>query len=114
MVTPKQAGRVGVQVVCVAGAKDFIKDMLVPVGQTVGWCVNASGVVAVCGDMNAIKMGIWGKVVKPEAVVVEGDRIEVYAPCTEQAVKKARRMKALGIAAIADLGDNDKQERISS
>lgn len=106
MVTPRQQGRVRVQVVSVAAERRFVKDMLVPVGQTVGWCVNASGLAAVQPGAATLKLGIWGKMVKPEAEVAEGDRIEVYMPCSLEAVKKARQMKASGIAKRPDLSDN--------
>lgn len=111
MVTPKQSGRVGVQVVCVAGGRDFVKEMLVPVGQSVGWCVNASGFQEL-GDKDSarLKIGVWGKIVDPQTVVLEGDRIEVYVPCLPEAVAKARKMKvdlrAGGIVEAPDLGDN--------
>ena len=110
MVTPRQTGRVGVQVVCVAGGRGFSKDMLVPVGQTVGWCVNASGVVGLFPDVKNGKVGVWGKLVKPETVLMEGDRVEVYLPCLPEALAKARKIGRKigdgGIVKVADLGDN--------
>jgi putative ubiquitin-RnfH superfamily antitoxin RatB of RatAB toxin-antitoxin module len=81
--------------------------MLVPVGQSVGWCVNASGVLGQYPDTRDGKVGVWGKVVKPETVVLEGDRIEVYVACLPEAVAKARKMKAGGIVASRNLGDNN-------
>jgi putative ubiquitin-RnfH superfamily antitoxin RatB of RatAB toxin-antitoxin module len=106
MVTPRQTGRVGITVVCVAGGRDFVKEMLVPVGQTAGWCVNASGILAREAGLRDSRLGIWGKLVQPEVEVREGDRIEIYVPCDPQAQIKARLRKAGGIAAAENLSDN--------
>lgn len=106
MVTPKQSGRLSVQVVHVAAGRNFVKDMLVPAGQTAGWCVNASGVTGLYPELKSAKTGIWGKTVKAEVEVAEGDRIEVYVPSSAEAMKKARQMKAVGIAVETDLSDN--------
>lgn len=109
MATPKQAGRVSVQVTCLAGGRNFAKDMLVPVGQTLGWCVNASGIYGIHPDLREARLGVWGKLMKPETVVADGDRIEVYVASSPEAARKARLMKGSGIAKRLDL--EDKQVR---
>lgn len=96
-----QAGRVKVEVVCVAGGLGFAKAMDVPVGQTIGWCVNASGLYGLHPQLRGMALGVWGKKVEPETVVAGGDRIEVYRPCDPQAVAQARKRGK----AIANGGD---------
>lgn len=93
MATPKQAGRVSVQVVCVARGTGFSKDMLVPVGQTLGWAVNASGLYGLRPELRDCEMGVWGKRMAPETLVAEGDRVEVYLACDPAAVARARNLK---------------------
>lgn len=93
MATPKQAGRVSVQVVCVAAGVGFAKDMLVPVGQTLGWAVNASGLYGLRPDLRGCELGVWGKRMAPETLAAEGDRIEVYLPCDPAAAARARNLK---------------------
>lgn len=109
MATPRQAGRVTVEVVAVAGSVNFRKTMLMPAGQTIGWCVNASGLYGMRPELRGCKIGVWGKVVAPETVVAEGDRIEVYVSCDPLAVASARKRKR-GVAKAADLGHNRLEE----
>ncbi|NBV54356.1 MAG: RnfH family protein [Proteobacteria bacterium] len=90
MNTPKQTNRLSVQVVAVAGGIQFIKPMLVPRSQTVGWCANASGVYSLHPQLQGAKLGIWGKLTKPNTVVEEGDRIEIYTPATSK--QKSKKM----------------------
>lgn len=93
MVTPKQGGRLSVEVVCVAGGRAFRKAMLVPEGRNVGWCVRASGVAAMFPEVAGGKVGVWGNAVPEEALVREGDRVEVYLPCDKDAAKRVRNLR---------------------
>lgn len=96
MATPLQAGRVTVQIVCASGDIRFDKTMLVPAHQTLGWCVNASGLYGLHPQLRGCKLGVWGKVMAAETVVQADDRIEVYLPVTAQATAKARSLKRGG------------------
>lgn len=80
MATPQQSGRMSVQVVMIASNIKFLKTMLVPRGQTVGWCANASGIYSLHPHLHQAKIGVWGKLVNPESLAIEGDRIELYQP----------------------------------
>ena len=93
MATPLQAGRVTVQVICAAGGIAFAKTMLVPAHQTLGWCVNASGLYGQHPQLRSNKLGVWGKVMPPETGVQAEDRIEVYVPVSPQAVARARSLR---------------------
>ena len=81
MPTPRQATRVVVEVVAVGG-KAFVKAMPIPQGQTLGWAINASGLYAQRPELRGAAVGVWGKVLPPETLVAEGDRIEVYTAVT--------------------------------
>ena len=96
MVTPLQSSRYAVDVVALTGDITFTKTVMVPHGQTLGWAVNASGLYAAHAVLQGNAIGVWGKVLPPETLVNEGDRIEVYqavAPATITAHRQ--RLQAL-------------------
>lgn len=62
-----------------------------PPGATVRKAVTASGLLD--GDSAHRKYGIFGKVVEPETLIAEGDRIEIYRPLSVDP-KEARRRRA--------------------
>ena len=62
---------------------------------TVADALRASGVLERCPELarGAPSVGIWGRVVAPEAPVREGDRIELYRPLAIDP-QEARRLRA--------------------
>lgn len=56
----------------------------VPDGTTVREAIERSGILKMFPqiDLGAQKVGVFGKVVKPDAAVRAGDRIEIYRPIT--------------------------------
>lgn len=113
MVTPVQRSRLRVEVVCVAEGRNFRKEMLVPAGRTVGWCVNASGVRVMFPDLPVGKVGVWGRVVEPDVPVCEGDRVEVYVKCDPSAGERARKLRK-SVAPGAKAADKDGFTRSGS
>lgn len=96
MPTPLQSTRYSVQVVALAGGVGFTKTMMVPHGQTLGWAVNASGLYALHPQLRDAELGVWGKVLPPETLVAEGDRIEVYQAVNADALAAHRaKLQAL-------------------
>jgi uncharacterized protein len=93
MATPLQAGRISVQIVCLAEGINFNKNMLVPVGQCVAWALNASGLYGKFPHLKNATVGLWGKKVNPTTVLAADDRIEVYTPVHAAAVQRARVIK---------------------
>lgn len=99
MPTPVQSSRKTVTVVYVAHGRTFRKPMLVPGHQTLGWVVNASGVVPLHPELAALQaagklaFGVKGKALPAASPVEDGARVEVYAPVDEAAVKAARVRK---------------------
>ncbi len=90
MPTPLQQSRVTVEIVAVAGGLTFKKRVIVPLGQTLGWAANASGLYALHPQLKAAALGVWGKVMAPTVVVQESDRIEIYAPVQPAATQAHR------------------------
>lgn len=60
---------------------------------TVREIIDASGILNQCPDINIDeqKVGIFGKVIKLDAVVEEGSRIEIYRPITADPETAERR-----------------------
>jgi putative ubiquitin-RnfH superfamily antitoxin RatB of RatAB toxin-antitoxin module len=90
VVTPAQKSRVNAQVVALAGGLSFIKNIVVPQGQTLAWAVNASGLYALHPHLREAPLGVWGKVLSPSALVQEADRIEVYTPVAPETLAAHR------------------------
>ena len=63
-----------------------VVEIRLPDGATVRDALLAAG-------MSAEKVGIFGKLVKPETRLADGDRIEIYRPLTLDP-KEARRRRA--------------------
>jgi putative ubiquitin-RnfH superfamily antitoxin RatB of RatAB toxin-antitoxin module len=64
-------------------------------GATVEQAINASGLLSLVPELRrgVLDVGIWNRAARLEAVVREGDRIEVYRPLTV-GPKEARRVRA--------------------
>ena len=64
-------------------------------GATVEQAINASGLLSLVSELRrgVLDVGIWNRAARLEAVVREGDRIEVYRPLTVDP-KEARRVRA--------------------
>lgn len=64
-------------------------------GATIGQAINASGLLSLEPELRrgTLDVGVWNRVARLDAVVREGDRIEVYRPLTVDP-KEARRIRA--------------------
>ncbi|HTN49621.1 MAG TPA: RnfH family protein [Burkholderiaceae bacterium] len=64
-------------------------------GSTVEHAVRASGLLAIEPELQleSVRVGIWNRVVRLDAVLREGDRVEVYRPLIVDP-KEARRIRA--------------------
>lgn len=60
-----------------------------PEGATVGEAIAKSGILAQFPeiDLDAQKVGVFGKVTKLDAPLAEGDRVEIYRPITADPAK---------------------------
>jgi len=80
------------------------KQMIVPLqvsqGTTAIQAVNASKIAAHFNDLQleAAKLGVFGKAVKHDQVLREGDRVEIYRPLLVDP-KESRRARAAKVKA---------------
>jgi len=65
----------------------------VPEGSTVSEAILRSGLLAQFPeiDLNRNKVGIFGKIVKLDAILEEGNRVEIYRPITADPETVERR-----------------------
>ncbi|WP_446810243.1 RnfH family protein [Methylomonas sp. 2BW1-5-20] len=68
----------------------------VPEGSTIGEAIELSGVLKQYPeiDLETQKVGIFGKLAKLDAVVKEGDRVEIYRKITADPAQVQRRRVA--------------------
>ena len=73
-------------------------DIDVPEGTTIQQAIERSGILKQYPDINleTQKVGIYGKLSKLDAVLTEGDRIEIYRPITCDPKTVPRKAKAGG------------------
>lgn len=72
----------------------FLRALRVPVGSTVAQVIAESNVESECGiDAATLSVGIWSKSVARDALVREGDRVEIHRPLKIDP-KEARRLRA--------------------
>ncbi len=67
-----------------------------PEGATAGEAIIRSGILHQCPeiDMNLARIGIFGRIVKPDQVLSEGDRVEIYRPLRHPPAKRKRKAGA--------------------
>ena len=72
------------------------KRLEVPEGSTVADVLETSGLLEQCPeiDLETAKIGVFGKLRKPDAAVEPGDRVEVYRPIIADPKTVPRRRQA--------------------
>ena len=77
-----------------------------PDGATIQDAINRSGILKQFPDINleTQKVGIFGKVSKLDAVLADGDRVEIYRPITCDPKTVPRKAKAGDAASEAEAG----------
>ncbi len=89
-----ERGAFVVEVAWAEPGRQFLRRVELPSGATVGDAIRASGVERECGiDVTGLAAGIWSKPVARDALVSEGDRVEIYRPLLIDP-KQARRLRA--------------------
>jgi uncharacterized protein len=87
-----------VTVVWATTAVQEIVPVVLPAGATAGDAVARSGLVARHGiDLGATRLGIHGRRVGADAVLADGDRVEICRPLIADP-KEARRIRATASA----------------
>ncbi len=87
--------KIDIEVVYALPAKQTLLRQQVAAGTTVLEAVRASGILEIHPeiDIATSKLGIFGKLVKPDTVLREKDRIEIYRPLIADP-KEVRRKRA--------------------
>lgn len=87
-----------VEVVCALPDNQLICTVVVSSGATVAEIIAASELPARFPqlDLSDLAVGIWGRVVSPDQVVKQGDRIEIYRPLAMDPKEARRRLALLG------------------
>jgi hypothetical protein len=89
------SARIKVSVVWATPTVQDVVPVELPVGATVAAAVAASGLISRHAiDLDPMRFGIHGRPVLPDAVLAEGDRVEICRPLTADP-KEARRARAL-------------------
>ena len=87
------AETVNIQVIYALPDRQDLKCLALPAGSTLLQALEASGLLAQYGlDVSACKFGIYSKQAKPETILRDRDRVEVYRPliADPKEVRKAR------------------------
>ena len=87
------AETVNIQIVYALPDRQELQSLAVPDGSTLLQAIEASGLLPKHGlDAASCKFGIYGKLAKPETVLRDRDRVEVYRPliADPKEVRKAR------------------------
>lgn len=89
-----------IEVVYALSDNQVMKQLSLPAGATAQQAVILSGIAHLFPeiDLTQNKLGIFGKLVKPDAVLRHRDRVEIYRPLTVDP-KERRRRRAKEFAA---------------
>lgn len=89
-------GLIEIEVAYAKPEEQAVVAIKVPQGTTLMQSVEASGLLARFPEIGLadIKLGIFGVVCKPEQIVKQGDRVEIYRALIHDP-KEARRQRAL-------------------
>lgn len=86
-----------VEVVFALPRHQQVQQVTLPEGARVADALRAAQLTAADGALpgDPVDVGIWGRRVRPEEIVRDGDRVEIYRPLTADP-KEARRRRARG------------------
>ena len=89
------SGKINIEVVYALPDEQTLFKLSVPEGATVAEAIRLCGVLEKYSeiDLNANKLGIFGKLTKGDAVLRDKDRIEIYRPLIADP-KEVRRKRA--------------------
>lgn len=87
--------KISVEVVYGLALNQHVIALEVAPGTKVSEVIAASGILQLCPELatDRLRVGIWGRVVDPGALVRQRDRIEIYRPLRADP-KLARRRRA--------------------
>ncbi|MDO8438038.1 MAG: RnfH family protein [Nitrosomonadaceae bacterium] len=88
-------GQIEIVVVYALPHDQIVRQLNVPAGTMARRAVELSGIGGIFPeiDLSQSKLGIFGKLVKPETILRDRDRVEIYRPLSVDP-KEARRKRA--------------------
>ena len=88
------AETIEVEVAYAEPARQFLRRIVLPIGSTVADAIRAADVESEFAiDASKLASGIWSKPAARDALLEDGDRVELYRPL-EADPKEARRRRA--------------------
>lgn len=92
---PDDRRNILVEVVYALPERQVLKATHVPKGTTVAQAIAASGLHELFreADLNCSPLGVFGRLVRPDTILENGDRVEIYRPLIADP-KTARRVRA--------------------
>lgn len=93
-------------------AKQEVVRLRLSAGSTLGQAVESSGLLAKYPeiDLKKNKFGIWNKLSKPDAVLRDFDRVEIYRPLIADPKEVRKQRAAEGKVMKKGAGDSDASE----
>lgn len=90
------AALIEIEVAYAKPEEQVIITVKVPQGTTIAQAVGLSGLLPRFPEISGpeLKLGVFGVVCKPEQIVKQGDRVEIYRPLIHDP-KESRRQRAL-------------------
>lgn len=83
-----------IEVVYALPERQFSRDVELPAGATAADALRASGLIEAIAEISADSpLGVYGERVDPDAVLRDGDRLEIYRPLLLDPMQ-ARRLRA--------------------
>ncbi len=103
--------RIDVEVAWATPARQLIVPVEVPVGTTAAEAVRLSGIERAVGEEGLAErpLGVFGKRVKPDRVLVQGDRVEIYRPLKADPKVVRRELAARGTTMGSNRGRADEK-----
>jgi putative ubiquitin-RnfH superfamily antitoxin RatB of RatAB toxin-antitoxin module len=86
---------ISVEVVFAEPGRQTLRRVAIPAGSSVSDAIRASGLLEEFPEIDATRVGVYGKPVAPTAALHDGDRVEIYRPLKadpkEIRLRRARR-----------------------
>ena len=84
-----------IEVVYALPDNQFVRRLNPPVGITARQAVELSGIINLCPeiDLSQNKLGVFGKLVKPDTILRDCDRVEIYRPLAVDPGEARRKRK---------------------
>ena len=104
--------QINVEVVYALADKQELVSLKLPVGATVRQTIERSGLLEKFPEIDLAKnkLGVFAKLVKPDAVLRDRDRVEIYRPLIADPKEVRKQRAAEGKVMKKGAGDTDAPE----